>query len=88
LLDETPERFSSYYGFAIASFVCSIVGFIVPLLSILGIIFGFIALDEIKDCTRGSGRGMAKAGVIIGFSIVGLHFLCCALYLLTSNAGA
>ena len=88
MVNETPKPVSPGYGFAIASLVCSLVGLIVPLLGILGIIFGFIALGQIKDYTPGSGRGMAKAGVIIGFCIVGLYFLCCMFYFLTGVAAA
>jgi hypothetical protein len=48
-------------GFAVASLVLGIVGG-----SILAIIFGFVALSQIKK--RGQqGRGMAIAGVILGF---------------------
>jgi Domain of unknown function (DUF4190) len=55
-------------GWAIASLICSIVG--VPL---LGVIFGFIALNEISNSAgRIAGEGMAKAGIIIGFVVMAL----------------
>ena len=48
-------------GFAVASLVLGILGG-----AILAIVFGFIALNQIKK--RGlRGRGMAIAGVILGF---------------------
>ena len=48
-------------GFAIASLVLGILG-----ISLLSIIFGFIALSQIKK--RGQkGRGMAIAGIVLGF---------------------
>ncbi|UFS59368.1 DUF4190 domain-containing protein [Subtercola endophyticus] len=46
---------------AIVSLVVSIVGF-----TIIGIILGFVALSQIKR-TGESGRGLALAGIIIGF---------------------
>lgn len=55
-------------GWAIASLICSIVG--VPL---LGVIFGFIALNEISNSAgRLAGEGMAKAGIIVGFVVMAL----------------
>jgi Domain of unknown function (DUF4190) len=53
-------------GLAIASLICSIIGFFVMqiILGPLGIIFGAIALGR---ANRGAGgRGMAMAGLIIG----------------------
>src|SRR5215469_731179 len=48
-------------GWAIASLVCSLVG--APL---LGIIFGYIAIGEVRDSFgRITGAGIAKAGMII-----------------------
>ena len=46
---------------AIVSLVVSIIGF-----TIIGIILGFVALSQIKK-TGESGRGLAIAGVIVGF---------------------
>lgn len=48
-------------GFAIAALITGLVG-----LNLLGIIFGFVALNQIKQ-TGESGRGMAIAGIILGF---------------------
>jgi len=56
---------------AIASLICSIVG-----IAILGIIFGHIALSEIKRSNGWQeGRGMALAGLIIGYIEIGLTVL-------------
>lgn len=55
---------------ATASLVCSITGIFCCffLLPILGIIFGFVALNEIKNSAEHvEGEGMAKAGIIVGF---------------------
>jgi hypothetical protein len=66
-------------GLAIASLICACAG-IIPFLfglpSVLGIIFGFVARSQIRNA-RGAqnGAGLALAGIIVGFSIVGLFFL-------------
>jgi hypothetical protein len=62
-------------GLAIASLVCSILGFLViPL--VLGIVFGFVARSQIKNSngTQG-GQGLALAGIIIGFGWAALIVL-------------
>lgn len=51
-------------GFAIASLVLSLLGFI-GICAILGVIFGLVALNRIGKTQRG-GRGMAIAGTVIG----------------------
>jgi hypothetical protein len=59
-------------GLAVASLVCSIVGFILFFVPcILGIIFGFVARSQIRQSngTQG-GDGLALAGIIIGFVAV------------------
>lgn len=57
-------------GMAIAALICSLV--IAP----LGIVFGHIALSQIRR-TGEEGRGMAVAGLVIGyvFTVIGLLFL-------------
>lgn len=49
-------------GFAIASLI---MGFL-PGLSLLAIIFGFVALSQIKEKGE-NGKGLAIAGIILGF---------------------
>lgn len=53
-------------GLAIASLVLSIVGVCCGIGSIIGIVLGFVAMNQIKK-TGQSGEGLAKAGIIIGF---------------------
>lgn len=53
-------------AFAIASFVLSLIGG-----SLLAVIFGHIALSQINR-TRESGRGLALAGLIIGYITLGI----------------
>jgi hypothetical protein len=58
---------------ATASLICSLVGLCVGLTSILGIIFGHMALAEINRSNNLiQGRGMAMAGLIIGYAEVAL----------------
>lgn len=64
-------------GLAIASLVLGICGFFIPVVcSLLAIIFGFIALSKIKENTQKyKGRGLAVAGIVLGFVFFGLIFL-------------
>jgi len=84
----TPQYYGAYPGpmapststWAIASLMCSLAGwFLVPVLgSVLGVIFGHIALGEIKRSDgRLEGRGMAIAGLIIGYAM--LAFAVCVI---------
>jgi hypothetical protein len=52
-------------GMAIASLVCSLLGLLCGIGSIVGLILGFIALGRINKTGQG-GRGMAIAGIAIG----------------------
>jgi hypothetical protein len=74
-----PVQSHQNNGLAIASLVCSIVG-IIPLLfglpCVLGIIFGFVARGQIRRSNGAlGGDGMALAGIIVGFSLIGLFIL-------------
>lgn len=65
-------------GYAIASLICSLLGFIgvFGFGPILGIIFGHMAIREI-DRSNGhlQGRGLAQAGLILGYIALGLVLL-------------
>ncbi len=66
-------------GLAIASFVCSAVGiipFFFGLSCVVGIVLGFVSLGQIKR-TGGvqQGRGLAIAGVVIGFSLIAIFLV-------------
>jgi hypothetical protein len=56
---------------AIASLVCSLVWF-VWIGSVLGVIFGHVALAETRRDPHVSGRGLAIAGLVIGYGALGL----------------
>lgn len=53
-------------GKAKAAMILGICGLLCGICGILGIIFGFIAKNEIKQ-TGQSGDGMATAGIVLGF---------------------
>lgn len=60
-----PPQAVGTNGMAIASLVCSVFGWVCLIGSILGLVFGFIALGQIKR-TGQRGRGLAIAGIVIG----------------------
>jgi hypothetical protein len=66
-------------GMAIASIACSgagIIPFFFGITCVLGIIFGFVAMGQIKR-TGGvqEGRGLAIAGIVIGFSLIAIFIV-------------
>lgn len=72
-------------GWATASLICSLVGLCIGFSAILGVIFGHIALNEInKSNNMIQGRGMALAGLIIGYCEIGLAALVFVLILFAS----
>ncbi|MCV7445172.1 DUF4190 domain-containing protein [Mycobacterium paraense] len=61
-----PPQMVGTNGFAVASLVCSLFGWVCMFIgAFLGIIFGFVALSQIRR-TGQKGRGMAIAGIVIG----------------------
>ncbi|HEY7052240.1 MAG TPA: DUF4190 domain-containing protein [Mycobacterium sp.] len=67
-------------GLAIASLVCSVVGvFCSGILSIVGIVLGFVALNQIKQTGQG-GKGMAQAGIIVGIISLVLGVILAVIY--------
>lgn len=58
---QQPMQSQKTNGFAIASFVCSLL-----CISLLGIIFGHVGLSQINR-NREGGRGLAVAGLILGY---------------------
>ena len=68
---DKPEP-TSISGLAIASLVFSL---IVPFGCIPAIVCGHIALRQIKKDSRVHGRGLALAGLIIGYAILGLFIV-------------
>ena len=85
----TPPRTN---GLAVASLVCACAG-IIPFLfglpSLLAIIFGFVARSQIKKA-RGaqSGAGLALAGIIVGFCLIGLFLLAVVLVAILNPSNA
>ena len=84
-----PVR-SSTNGFAVASLVLGIVGIAacgIP--GILALIFGYVACRQIDE-SRGlqTGRGMATAGIVLGWIWVSLLVLHVGVLVVASSAGA
>ncbi len=68
-----PPATQQTSGMAIASLVLSILG-----IGLLGVIFGHMALGEIKRSNGViGGHGLAMAGLIIGYIEIGLGVLAC-----------
>lgn len=61
-------------GLAVASLVCSLIGLVLCFPAILGIVFGHVALSKAKRGEAG-GRGMAQAGMIVGYVVTGLWLI-------------
>ena len=75
-------------GLSIASLACSIGGFFVCGIGfILGVVFGYMAKNQI-DASGGTqgGRGMAVAGIIVGWIGIGLAVVGLAIVLIVAAA--
>ena len=66
-----PTQRAGINAMAVASFVCSVLGWLCFIGAIFGVIFGFVALNQIKQ-TGQRGRRIALAGIIIGGILVAL----------------
>jgi hypothetical protein len=66
-------------GLAIASLICA---FFIP---IVGVILGHIALNQIKQ-TGQEGRGLAIAGLAIGYSLIALGLIVACIYVIAIAA--
>jgi hypothetical protein len=78
-------------GYAIASLICSLLGYIgvFGFGPLLGIIFGHLALREI-DRSNGAlqGRGIAQAGLILGYIALGIALLMIIIFIIIIAIGA
>lgn len=59
-------------GFAKASLISSIAGVVLPFLTIPGIICGHLAKRQINQDSSLAGRQLAKAGLIVGYTILSI----------------
>ena len=60
-------------GLAVASMVCGIMGWFYAIPAICAVVFGHIALSQIKKSNGWkTGRGMAIAGVVLGYVWIGV----------------
>jgi len=75
--DGVPARDQHTNGLAIASLICSCVGILlIGVPSGVGIVFGLIARARIRESDGSQrGNGLAMAGIVVGFVVVGLVLL-------------
>lgn len=84
--DDGPPGYEGRYiqqsetnAMAMGSLIASIVGLLVPFSSIVGIVLGLVAINQIKK-THQSGYGMAVAGIVIAIAtlvtyvVFAIHF--------------
>jgi len=74
---------------AIASLIASILGvtFVPTLGSIVGVILGYVARNQIRESGGAvGGEGLAKAGLIIGWVGIGLAVIGCLIAVVLSLA--
>jgi hypothetical protein len=84
-----PRQAAPTNGLAIASLVSSIAGFFCGVGYIVGIVLGFIAMNQIdKSGGTQQGRGLALAGVIIGFVCIGIGVLVAIIVIIASAASS
>jgi Domain of unknown function (DUF4190) len=69
--DQPPPPGAATNRMAVASLVCSLFGWLCIVGPLLGLIFGLVALHQIRE-TGQRGRGMALAGIMIGGILVAL----------------
>jgi hypothetical protein len=78
MTEQSPPNGAGINRMAIASLVCSLFGWLCFVGPLFGLIFGFVALNQIRQ-TGQRGRGMALAGIVLGGILVvltiavGLH---------------
>jgi Domain of unknown function (DUF1707)/Domain of unknown function (DUF4190) len=65
-------------GMAVGSLVCSLIGFILPLMLVPGLVLGHIARDQIRAREQ-RGDGLAVAGLVFGYLGLALWVLIIAL---------
>jgi Domain of unknown function (DUF4190) len=76
--EQPPPQRTGMNGMAVASLVCSLFGWLCFVGPLFGLIFGFVALNQIRQ-TGQRGRGLALAGIVVGgilvvlTIVVGLH---------------
>jgi Domain of unknown function (DUF4190) len=81
---------TSTNGFAVAALVLGIVGPVACIAWILALVFGYVARSQI-DASGGrqQGRGMAVAGIVLGWVWGGLIILYFAVVIIsTANSGS
>ena len=71
MTEPPPPQGARLNRMALASLLCSSIGWLCIVGPLLGLIFGFLALNQIQQ-TGQRGRGLAIAGIIIGAILVAI----------------
>ncbi|MGA8253904.1 MAG: DUF4190 domain-containing protein [Mycobacterium sp.] len=71
MTEQPPAQRAHINRMALASLLCSSLGLLCIMGPIAGLIFGFLALNQIKQ-TGQRGRGLAIAGIVIGALLVAI----------------
>ena len=75
-------------GMAIASLVCGVLGFSTcGITSILAIIFGHVALGQIRR-NEEDGRGLGIAGLVLGYVAVAIGLIIILIAVIAANSGS
>jgi len=75
-------------GMAVTALVCGLAGFLCLIPGILGIVFGCVAKNQIRQANGTQrGEGMATAGIVLGCIWVALTILLLAAGGLNVNSG-
>jgi hypothetical protein len=76
---------TSTNGMAVAALICGILGVLGGFLAILALIFGYVAKGQIdRSNGRYGGRGMAIAGIVLGW--IGLVVLVIVIIAIAANS--
>lgn len=85
VLDRLPPKAAPM---AVTSLVMGLLGLLCTFGSVLAVIFGHVAMKQIKD-SRGQlgGRGLALTGLILGYSVIALSIVALFIFLAIGVAG-
>ena len=81
-----PQPTQGTNGFAIASLVLGCLIWIEGFTGILAVVFGHVALSQIKKTNQG-GRGLAIAGLVLGYIGIAFLLVIIILFVAIANSG-
>jgi hypothetical protein len=84
----TPPVNNPLAGWALGTGIASLVCCFLPILSLVSIVLGAIALAQIKQNPRQGGRPMAIAGIVLGCLSLLMAMICWGIYFLSPDAAS